>query len=84
LKNRVPFSVFDELLYKNNKDSIKYNQNKWFKSLENGSITIKEQVYTLNVTENKRKLIWNNDGLLVSTKPYVLEIVNNENIIKDD
>jgi hypothetical protein len=28
LKNRVPFSVFDELLYKNNKDSIKYNQNK--------------------------------------------------------
>ena len=40
------------------KDSnMEFNQDKWFKHMEKGEITINNQIYTLKVTANKRKLI---------------------------
>ena len=80
LTKNVKFSVqdFESLLIKNNK--IERNQTKWFKSLESGTITVKDQLYSLKITDNKRQLIYSNNKL-VSTKPY---IINNEKIVNND
>ena len=61
---------FNELLKLNS--VIEKNQSKWFKSLIEGSITIKDQIYTLKATNNKRQLIYDNNNILTSTKPYIL------------
>ena len=47
---------------------------KWFRSLVNSNITLKDQVYELQKTENKRIIIYNNDNIAVSTKPYNIDI----------
>ena len=52
------------------KDSnMEFNQDKWFKHMEKGEITINNQIYTLKVTANKRKLIYHNNRL-ITTIPY--------------
>lgn len=48
--------------------------------MSQSSIELMEQTYNLIPTENKRKLIYENN-LMVNTKPYV---INNEKIIIDD
>ena len=55
--------------------SLEVSQDKWFRSLTEGTISIKEQLYTLKVTEAKRKLVYS-DNRLVKTEP--LRINNNE------
>ena len=55
--------------------SLEVTQEKWFRSLTEGTISIKDQLYTLKVTEAKRKLIYQ-DNRLVKTEP--LTINNNE------
>jgi hypothetical protein len=68
INDSFSFNDFEKLLYK---DSFLVNHHeKWYKSLEDSSITIKNQVYTLKVTSNKRELIYNNDNKLVNTRPY--------------
>lgn len=59
---------FESLLIKDNK--ITKIQDKWYRFLggDNG-IIIKEMEYSLGNTDNKRKLIYDNE-LLVATKPY--------------
>ena len=52
--------------------SLELNQDKWFKSLVEGNITIKETVYTLKVTENKRTIVYK-DNKFTSTLPIILE-----------
>jgi hypothetical protein len=70
INDSFSFNDFEKLLYK---DSFLINHHeKWYKSLEDSSITIKNQVYTLKVTSNKRELIYNNDNKLVNTRPYKL------------
>ena len=68
----------EKLLVKNS--NIKLLQDKWFRSIKEGNITIMEQLYNLQVTDNKRKLIYNNDGMLIGTSPYIInenkEIIN--------
>jgi hypothetical protein len=58
LKHEIELTMND---FKNllNKDAIleKY-QSKWRRNLTEGQINILEQIYTLKVTENKRKLIY--------------------------
>jgi hypothetical protein len=48
--------------------------------LSQGNISVLNELYTLQVTSNKRKLIYNEDGLLISTVPYIInenkEILN--------
>ena len=62
-------------------ETLTLNQERWFKKLQDGTITVKEQLYSLTVTGNKRELIYNN-GILVGTKPFVLngEVINNNKI----
>ena len=59
---------FESLLKYN--ASIERNQDKWFKSINDGNITIKDQIYTFKATDNKRQLIYK-DNILVATKPYI-------------
>src|SRR6267142_159046 len=42
-----------------------------------GNISVIEQLYTLKVTDNKRKLIYNEDNTLYSTEPYIIDENNN-------
>lgn len=60
---------------------LEFNKSRWYRSISAGNICVKEQVYTLKVTGNKRKLIYENDKL-VDTVPFIInenkEIVNNE------
>jgi hypothetical protein len=68
-KNRTELS-FSELktLLKLN-ETLKLPQEKWYKNIEESSISIKNQVYTLKVTANKRLLLHNEKGVLIGTKP---------------
>ena len=54
-------------------------QNKWKTFLDKGHIEVLNQMYTLKVTENKRRLIYQN-GKLINTEPYIInenkEILN--------
>lgn len=51
--------------------SLELNQEKWYKSIGTGDISVLEQIYTLKVTGNKRKLIYSNDKL-VDTSPFII------------
>lgn len=56
------------------KDSTReFTQEKWLKKVMEGDITIKDTIYTLKVTSNKRSPIYiNHDGIEIfnSTRPY--------------
>lgn len=50
------------------------------KNLAKGEISVINELYTLKVTGNKRKLIYNENNKLIGTTPYVInenkEILN--------
>jgi len=67
---------FTNLLHKDT--FLEKSQTKWRKHIEEGNISVIEQLYTLKVTDNKRKLIFKND-MLIGTNPYTIdndEIIN--------
>lgn len=78
LKNHINFDELKPLLTKDR--SLILNQEKWYKNIGEGHISIKNEIYTLMITENKRKLIFNKDNIFVDTEPFVL---NNEEIVRD-
>lgn len=71
LKNPLKFEELKALLYKDSKLEIK--QEKWYKDISNGQFHIKEEIYTLMVTDNKRKLLYNTDNKFYDTMPLKLE-----------
>ena len=71
-KNSIDFDLMKSLLVKDS--SLNLQHIKWFRSLVNSNITLKDQVYELQKTENKRIIIYNNDNIAVSTKPYNINI----------
>jgi DNA polymerase type B, organellar and viral len=72
----ISLQDFKILLYKDS--FIEKTHTKWFRNLTKAEIQLLEQVYTLKVTDNKRKLIYDNNNKLISTKPYVIN--NNKDI----
>jgi hypothetical protein len=66
---------FENLLFK--ESLLQKLQTKWKQNLGNGNISILNQLYTLQVTSNKRKLIYNENDKLIGTTPY---IINEESI----
>lgn len=66
----------EALLYKDS--SKEFSQDKWFKKVIEGEITVSEIAYTLKVTSNKRQAIYINN-VFSNTKPY-----NYDEIIKKD
>ena len=78
-KNFVPYSSLLTLL--NREVYLSLKQDKLFKSIERGELTIKpKSLYTLVTTENKRRLIYK-DNILVNTQPYKIDL--NKNIINN-
>jgi hypothetical protein len=75
----ISFNDLKSLFNKNNKLNLSHK--KWFKSLINSNIIIKDQLYTLIAKDNKRDFIYENNKLL-DTKSYIVknEIINNINI----
>jgi len=71
LKNPIEFKDLKTLLLKDSKLEIK--QEKWYKDISNGQFHIKDEIYTLIVTDNKRKLIYNSDNLFYDTAPLKLD-----------
>jgi hypothetical protein len=69
-KNDVKYSDLKSLLIKDS--SLELNQELWFKSVKEGTITIKEQLYKLVPTDNKRQLIYSNRNF-VNTKPFTID-----------
>lgn len=56
--SKVNFRELESLLYQN--ASLDLNQNKWFKKIFDGDISITEVAYNLKVTSNKREAIYHN------------------------
>jgi len=69
---------FEKLLFK--QSTLEKYQTKWRKFLNEGHIEVLDQMYTLQVTENKRKLIYDENNKLISSIPYIInknkEIIN--------
>jgi len=63
---------FQDLLIRNN--SIIKSQDKWYKSIEDSTIIIKNQLYTIQQTDNKRQLIYNTSNKLIASKAYKINI----------
>jgi len=61
---------FISLLFK--ETFLKKIQTKWRKNISQGVLYLLDQLYTLKVTNNKRKLIYNNNNKLISTEPYII------------
>jgi len=59
----------------NNNEKLSLNQEKWHTDFSHGRIITKVESYTLMTTENKRKLIYENNKL-IKTAPY--KLINNE------
>ena len=67
----IPFTDIKNLLSKSaGVNGLELRHDKWFKSLSEASITIKEQIYNLISTENKRKLIRDDSGKIIRTEPF--------------
>jgi hypothetical protein len=52
------------------------------KNISEGTISILDQLYTLKVTDNKRKLIYSKNNELIGSKPYIID--PDKNIINID
>lgn len=76
-KNNVDYKELKTLLNKDVK-KLELTQEKWFRSIEEGNITLKDQIYSLQVTESKRKLVYS-DNKLINTAPFTIN--NNKDII---
>jgi DNA polymerase type B, organellar and viral len=79
LKHEIKLTIndFENLLYKD--ALIEKSQTKWFRKISEAKINLLEEIYTLKVNENKRKLIYNKKGKLIGTKAY--KINKNKEII---
>jgi DNA polymerase type B, organellar and viral len=74
----LTFNDFKQLLFK--ESLLQKLQTKWIKNLEEGNISVIKQLYTLKVTNNKRKLVYDENDKLIGTVPYIInenkEILN--------
>lgn len=76
LKNPLKFNKLKSLLYKD--CNLKIRQEKWYRSISNGVFHIKDEIYTLMITDNKRKLVYNSENKFYDTSPLKL---NKGNIV---
>ena len=72
--SQVTMEDLETILNTNRTDVNKLNQEKWFKDVTGGKIVIKSSPYQLCITDNKRVLIHNEDGILVNTENKHLSI----------
>lgn len=70
-KNNIPFETLKSLLVcpEDKLNKIELTHQKWIRNYEKGEIKIKDQIYSLIPTDNKRALIIKNE-ILIGTMPY--------------
>ena len=67
---------FNDLALLLQQDSTReLTQQKWFKKVLEGSITVSDVAYTLKATSNKRQPIYV-DGIFTDTAPYLYDEIN--------
>lgn len=71
LKNPLNFKELKPLLHKDYKLEIK--QEKWYSDISESKFHIKDEIYTLMVTNCKRKLLYNKDNIFYDTIPLRLK-----------
>lgn len=76
---KSPFDYFElyPVLYKNT--TLSKSQSKWYRLWNEGTISIKDELYSLNLTYHKRQLVFDSSNKLVGTRPYIInqgEIIN--------
>jgi len=71
LNNPISFDELSSLLVKDSK--LEIPQEKWYRDISAGQISIKNDIYTLMVTDNKRRLIYDSNNKLVGTEPLLIE-----------
>ena len=67
LKMPVKFTELKSLLKKGS--SLSKSNPKWYKDLSKGYILIKDEIYTLSITDSKRQLIFDTNNTFVDTQP---------------
>ena len=67
-ETEIQFKDFENLLIKDT--FISKSQSKWFRNLSESKINILEQLYSIKVTNNKRRLIYNKNNKLIGTESY--------------
>lgn len=72
LKMPLAFKELKALLSKRSK--LEISQEKWYRDISNSKFHIKEEIYILMVTDNKRVLLYNEDNIFYDTLP--LKLVN--------
>ena len=66
--NNTHWSVFLDLLKKDSSTDLK--QTKMNRNLESGNIYLNNTSYKLQITDNKRQIIYSDEGQAIATKPY--------------
>jgi len=79
LNENIHFSDIASLLIQDS--SREFTQEKWFKSITKGTISVSDVAYTLKVTSNKRQAVYI-DGVYENTTPYFYNQI--EDINKDE
>ena len=72
--NNIGFSHLSDLLIVDS--SRAYNQEKWYKHILEGTITVSDVAYTLKATSNKRQSVYIN-GVYEATTPYFYDKIEN-------
>ena len=69
-KANINFNDLKSLLQKD--QSLVLNQVKSLRDITESNINLVNQTYELIPTENKRQLVYDHNGLMIGTKPYVI------------
>jgi hypothetical protein len=69
--NNITIDILSILLNKDHK--LGFNQNKWFKNINQANIQVLEQIYTLQATNSKRELVYDKEDRLIQTKPILIK-----------
>jgi len=70
LKKPIPYSEFKSLLKRG--FTLEATNQKWYINLSMGNLTIKDEIYTLSMTETKRTPIYDEHDNFIGGKPFIL------------
>ena len=68
--NNLPYAELKSLLNENT--ILELSHNKTYKNIVDSNIELKNQIYTLQITSSKRRIVFEN-GIFKFTKPYLVE-----------
>lgn len=75
IDQEINFDTIANLLIQDS--TREFTQEKWFKSITKGTITISDIAYTLKATSNKRQAVYM-DGIYENTIPYFYDTLRDK------